>query len=279
MSLLVLDKVTKSYPGKRGTSEVLRGVSLEVGEGELVSIVGYSGSGKTTLVSLIAGLLSPDGGTILFDGKPVTGPAPERGIVFQSYSLLPWLSVEENVALAVSEVFPSWSREERRAHVERYVTMVGLLPASKKKPAQLSGGMRQRVAVARALAMEPRMLLLDEPLGALDALTRATLQDELERICRISGKTILLITNDVDEAILLSDRIVPLDHGPAAGLGPSFEVSLPRPRSRRDAFESATWRKLRADVIAYLRESARAKRERVPEAAPRPITVPVEAIP
>ncbi len=279
MALLVLDHVSKSYPGRGGATEVLKNVSLTVHEGELVSIVGYSGSGKTTLMSLIAGLLAPDSGKITFDEKPVKGPSPDRGIVFQSYSLLPWLTVEENVGLAVSEVFPSWTREKRAAHVERYVAMVGLTPAAQKKPAQLSGGMRQRVAVARALAMEPRMLLLDEPLSALDALTRATLQDELERICRISGKTIVLITNDVDEAILLSDRIVPLEHGPAASLGPSFEVAIPRPRSRKDAFENATWRRLRGEVIEWLRASARAKREKAPTAAPSSLSVPAEVIP
>jgi nitrate/nitrite transport system ATP-binding protein len=280
MSLLSLEGVGKSYAGARGVTEVLRGIDLTVEEGELVSIVGYSGAGKTTLVSLIAGLVAPDTGAIVFGGAKVKGPSPERGVVFQSYSLLPWLTVEENVSLAVTQVFPAWTREKQREHVARYVSMVGLAAAAKKKPAQLSGGMRQRVAVARALAMEPRMLLLDEPLGALDALTRATLQDELERICRISGKTILLITNDVDEAILLSDRIVPLAHGPAACLGPSFEVSLRRPRSRKDAFENATWRKLRADVIEYLRSSAREKRGVVTSASAESVraAVPAEAM-
>ncbi|MBC7172384.1 MAG: ABC transporter ATP-binding protein [Polyangiaceae bacterium] len=278
MSLLVLENVGKSYPAKRGATEVLRGVHLTIEEEELVSVVGYSGSGKTTLVSLIAGLIAPSEGSLAFDGRPVCGPAPDRGVVFQSYSLLPWLSVYENVELAVAEVFPALSDTQRREHVDRYVAMVGLSAAQKKRPAQLSGGMRQRVALARALAMEPRMLLLDEPLGALDALTRATLQDELERICRISGKTILLITNDVDEAILLSDRIVPLAHGPAARLGPSFEVSLPRPRVRRDAFESAKWRKLRAEIVEFLRNSASEQRatSSVPTAAAS--AVPVEVM-
>lgn len=178
MSLLELNNVSKSF----GSSCVLKDVNLSIAKGEFVAIVGFSGAGKTTLISLIAGLLKADTGTVMLGGQPVTGPGPDRGIVFQNYSLLPWLTVFENITLAVDQVFGDWDVEKRREHIERYIKMVNLTPARGKLPSELSGGMRQRVSVARALAMEPQILLLDEPLSALDALTRATLQDEISRI-------------------------------------------------------------------------------------------------
>jgi len=252
MAFLELRGVGKGYgePGHR--TEVLRGIDLSIEKGEFVAIVGYSGAGKTTLISMIAGLVPPDTGRITLDGVPITEPGPDRGVVFQNYSLLPWLNVVENVALAVDQVFPHWTAERRRAHVEKYVAMVNLTPARHKRPHELSGGMRQRVSVARALAMDPAMLLLDEPLSALDALTRATLQDEIERIWEEDQKTVLLITNDVDEGILLADRIIPLSAGPAATLGPPVRVDIPRPRDRKALNHDPRFKTIRGEVLHYL---------------------------
>ena len=207
MPYLDVAGLEKSFVTPRGTTRVLGGIDLTLDDGEFVAIVGYSGSGKTTLVSLIAGLIEPDAGTITLDGATVHGPGPERGIVFQQYSLLPWMTVYDNVALAVDAVRPGLSRVDRRRVTEEFVALVNLTPALGKRPRELSGGMRQRVAVARALAMEPKLLLMDEPFSALDALTRARLQDELLRIWDDRRSTVILITNDVDEAILLADRI------------------------------------------------------------------------
>lgn len=256
MTILELSNVSKSF----GATHVLDDVSLSVQPGEIVAIVGFSGAGKSTLVSLLAGLEKPDTGAARFKGEEIKGPGPERGIVFQSYSLLPWLTAFENVALAVDEVFADWSLERRREHTERYVHLVGLGHAAERRPAELSGGMRQRVALARALAAEPEVLLLDEPLGALDALTRATLQSELERIGRVAGKTLVLVTNDVDEALLLADRIIPLSAGPAATLGPATVVELPKPRDRRALNREPEFQRIRATVIDYLLESKRKRR-------------------
>jgi nitrate/nitrite transport system ATP-binding protein len=261
MAYLEIKGVSKGYGDGAQRSDVLRDINLSVERGELVAVVGYSGAGKTTLVSMVAGLIKPDRGTITLKDKPITGPGPDRGVVFQNYSLLPWLSVFENVALAVDQVFPKFGPDERIAYVERYIALVNLSAARDKKPAQLSGGMRQRVALARALAMDPDMLLLDEPLGALDALTRAVLQDELARICRVSGKTILLITNDVDEGILLADRIIPLGAGPSATLGPSMAVDIERPRDRKALNHDDRFKRLRREVIGYLLGSAKKKKE------------------
>ena len=260
MTILELKGVSKGYGQGADRSQVLCDVDLAVEQGEFVALVGYSGAGKTTLVSMIAGLLAPDTGSVLFQGKPVDGPGPDRGVVFQNYSLLPWLSVSENIALAVDQIFASESAAARRERVERNVALVNQTAAKNKKPGELSGGMRQRVALARALAMEPELLLLDEPLSALDALTRATLQDELASICRVSGKTIFLVTNDVDEGILLADRIIPLSAGPAATLGPSVVVDIERPRNRKAMNHDERFKSLRGEVIEYLLDSAARKR-------------------
>ncbi len=277
MAFLELNRVSKSYGSGAKRTEVLRDVSLSIEQGEFVAIVGYSGAGKTTLISLIAGLLQPDSGTIHCNGQLVTSPGPERGIVFQNYSLLPWLSVFDNIALAVDQVFPHWSAKQRREHTQRYIEMVNLTPASHKKPRELSGGMRQRVSVARALAMDPSVLLLDEPLSALDALTRATLQDEIARIWRESQKTVVLITNDVDEGILLADRIIPLSAGPAATLGPSTSVDLARPRDRKAIMKDPQAKRVRHDVIEYLLGEGR----RRPKPSPRHVAsaLPVSHVP
>jgi nitrate/nitrite transport system ATP-binding protein len=257
MAYLDVCAVSKSYRSATQRTEVLCGINLAIEKGELVAIIGYSGSGKTTLLSLLAGLLQPDSGRIELDGVPIDGPGPDRGVVFQNYSLLPWLTVSGNVALAVDQVFPRWTSERRRERVQRYVALVNLADAAHKRPAELSGGMRQRVAVARALAIDPKILLLDEPLSALDALTRATLQSEIERLWSVDKKTVVLITNDIDEAILLADRIVPLTPGPRATLGPSFSVSLPRPRDRKAINRSPEFKRIRHDVTQYMVEVGR----------------------
>jgi nitrate/nitrite transport system ATP-binding protein len=252
MAFLELNNVRKGYGFGTNRAEVLREINLEIREGEFVAIVGYSGAGKTTLMSLIAGLTRPDQGAVTLRGEEVTEPSPDRAIVFQNYSLLPWLSVYENIALAVDEVFRDWPKEKRREHIEKFIAMVNLTPARDKKPRELSGGMRQRVSVARALAMDPKILLLDEPLSALDALTRATLQDEIERIWEADRKTVVLITNDVDEGILLADRIIPLSAGPGATLGPSVAVDIERPRDRKALNHDPRFKKIRKEVISYL---------------------------
>jgi len=246
--LLELRGVSKGF----GDRQVLRDIDLAVEDGEFLAIVGYSGAGKTTLISLLAGLLKPDTGTASMNGLPIAGPGPERGIVFQNYSLLPWLTVSENIALAVDQVFPQKSAAERAAHTEKYVKMVGLSHARVRRPAELSGGMCQRVSVARALAMNPQILLLDEPLSALDALTRATLQDEIEKIWEQDKKTVVLITNSVDEGILLADRIIPLTAGPGATLGPAVKIDIGRPRDRLALNNDARFKAIRQEVIEYL---------------------------
>jgi nitrate/nitrite transport system ATP-binding protein len=248
MSHLELRGVSKSY----GATPVLADINLSIEEGEFVALIGFSGSGKTTLMSILAGLVAPDSGAVVLRGRVASGPGPDRGVVFQSYSLMPWLTVFENVALAVDAVFSGNSARERKARTLKYVQMVGLGHAADRRPMELSGGMRQRVAVARALAMNPEFLLLDEPLSALDALTRAKLQDEIESIWREEKKTVVLVTNDVDEALLLADRIIPLTPGPRATLGPEFRVPLARPRNRKNVNHDPAYRELRARITQYL---------------------------
>ncbi|MDF1855048.1 ABC transporter ATP-binding protein [Pseudooceanicola sp.] len=250
MSILKFENVSKGFGAGLNRSEVLKGISLDVTEGEFVAILGFSGSGKSTLMNLIAGLEAPDKGRVTFRGKPIEGPGPERGLVFQSYSLMPWLTVLGNVMLAIDAVHPKLSRAKKAAKADHYIQMVGLSHAASRRPAELSGGMRQRVSVARALAMEPEMLLLDEPLSALDALTRANLADEILEIWEQDKKTCILITNDVDEAILLADRIVPLN--PDGTLGAPVKVSLPRPRDRSTMNHDPAFKALRAQVTTYL---------------------------
>ena len=252
MAFLELKNVSKGFGSPQARTEVLRDINLEIEQGEFVAIVGYSGAGKTTLISLMAGLIAPDSGTIRLRNQPVTEPGPDRGIVFQNYSLLPWLTVYENILLAVDQIYSEWPPEQKRRHVEKFIEMVNLTPARDKKPVELSGGMRQRVSVARALSINPQVLLLDEPLSALDALTRANLQDEIERIWEQDRKTVVLITNDVDEGILLADRIIPLSAGPNATLGPSVPVNLARPRDRKALNHNPDFKRIRNSVIEYL---------------------------
>jgi nitrate/nitrite transport system ATP-binding protein len=252
VAFLQLRDVRKSYTTPRGPHLVLQGIDLDVEEGEFIAIVGYSGSGKTTLLSLIAGLITPDDGESCLAGVPITGPGPDRGIVFQNYSLLPWLSVFDNIYLAVDAVSPNLPTAAKRQRTEQWARLVNLGNAMTKRPHELSGGMRQRVAVARGLAIDPKVLLLDEPFSALDALTRATLQDELARIWLEQRKTIVMITNDVDEAILLADRIYPLPPGPGATLGPEIPIAIPRPRSRRHLSLDAAYQEARRSLTEFL---------------------------
>lgn len=252
MALLALKNVGKSYGEGANKTAVLKNINLEINEGEFVAIVGFSGSGKTTLISAIAGLIDADEGSITKDGDAISGPSADRGVVFQNYSLMPWLTVKENVALSVDQIFSDSSKKEREERVLKYVAMVGLMPALQKRPAELSGGMRQRVNVARALAASPDILLLDEPLSALDALTRANLQDEILQIWEQEKKTVILITNDVDEGLIMADRIIPLKPGPNATFGPEFKIDLPRPRDRSAMNHDPAFKALRAKITQYL---------------------------
>ncbi len=280
MAFLELKSVRKGFGPNAHRTEVLRDINLQIEKGEFVAIVGYSGAGKTTLISMIAGLIQPDCGSITLNDLEITAPGPDRGVVFQNYSLLPWLNVYENIQLAVDQVFPNWTPARKQQHIDQYIAMVNLTPARDKKPGELSGGMRQRVSVARALAMDPQILLLDEPLSALDALTRATLQDEIERIWEQNKKTVFLITNDVDEGILLADRIIPLSAGPNATLGPSIPINLPRPRDRKAINHDPQFREIRREVISYLlgvggrKQNTLTKKLFLPDIEPEDLSIP-----
>lgn len=264
--MLEFQNVSKSF----GDTTVLKDINLKVEKGEFLVLLGFSGTGKTTLINLMAGLDTSTSGTVTFKGAPITEPGPERGVIFQSYSLMPWLTVEGNVGLAVDTIFPGRSRAERAEKVAHYVKMVGLSHAMQRRPAELSGGMRQRVNVARALAMNPEVLLLDEPLSALDALTRANLADEIEAIWEAEKKTCVLITNDVDEAIVLADRIIALN--PDGTLGEEFTVAIPRPRERTEMNHHEGFKKLRNAITGYLMDvgiKARAEGQtKLPEVTP-----------
>jgi nitrate/nitrite transport system ATP-binding protein len=269
--LVELKHVCKTYGEGKDKTAILKNINLTVKEGEFIAIVGFSGSGKTTLISTIAGLIQADSGEVLKQGKPITAPGPDRGVVFQNYSLMPWLTVYENVALAVDEIFKDWPAEQRKAHTEKYVRMVNLGAAMDKKPAELSGGMRQRVNVARALAASPDILLLDEPLSALDALTRGNLQDEILQIWEQEKKTVILITNDVDEAIYMADRVIPLNPGPDATFGPDFHITIDRPRDRTALNHNEQFKKLRAEITQYLMAVGMEKNR---DLSPEKITLP-----
>lgn len=250
-----LENVNMTFHTKKGTFEALRNVNFSIKEGEFVSIIGHSGCGKSTVLNLIAGLLAPSDGLVFCNGREIGGPGPERAVVFQNHSLLPWLTCAENVHLAVERVFgKSESKIKLQERTYAALELVGLSHATDKRPNEISGGMKQRVGIARALAMEPKVLLLDEPFGALDALTRANLQDELMGIMAKSGSTAVMVTHDVDEAVLLSDRIVMMTNGPAATVGDILTVDLPRPRNRLNLAEDAHYNHLRAEVLTFLYE-------------------------
>ena len=255
---LKIDHIDKSFERAGTKTEVLKDVTLTIGKGEFVSIIGHSGCGKSTLLNLIAGLTSVSSGAVLLENQEVNAPGPERAVVFQNHSLLPWLTVYENVNLAVNKVFSGRkSRAEKHDWVMRNLDLVQMAHARDKRPAEISGGMKQRVGIARALSMEPKILLLDEPFGALDALTRAHLQDAVMEIHARLGNTMIMITHDVDEAVLLSDRIVMMTNGPAAKIGEVLEVPIPRPRDRIALASDRTYLKSREAVLKFLYERHR----------------------
>ena len=258
-TLLRFEELGLTYPTPKGPYPVLEGINFEVQAGEFVCVIGHSGCGKSTLLNMVSGFLKPSGGRVSLRDTPIGEPGPDRMVVFQNYSLLPWQTVRQNIALAVNTVMRDASEAERRERVERNITRVGLAHAADKLPAELSGGMKQRVAIARALAIEPKLLLLDEPFGALDALTRGNLQQQLMQICQEAGVTTVMVTHDVDEALLLSDRVICLTNGPAAGIGQILKVNLPRPRQRLEVMEHPDYYRLRSELIGFLQQQRRLK--------------------
>ena len=248
-----LENVNMTFSTKRGPFVALDNVNLAISQGEFVSLIGHSGCGKSTVLNLVAGLLDASAGTLLCAGREIAGPGPERAVVFQNHSLLPWLTCFDNVYLAVERVFGGKeSRASLKQRTHEAIRLVGLSHAEHKHPHEISGGMKQRVGIARALSMQPKVLLLDEPFGALDALTRAHLQDELMKIAAETKSTVVMVTHDVDEAVLLSDRIVMMTNGPAATIGEILSVDLPRPRDRLALANDARYHRLRAAVLEFL---------------------------
>ncbi|MBD2577708.1 nitrate ABC transporter ATP-binding protein [Oscillatoria sp. FACHB-1406] len=249
---LVFDGVSKIYPTPKGKFVVLDNVNLTINQGEFICVIGHSGCGKSTLLSLVSGFQKPSIGSVLLDGKPVGDPGPDRMVVFQNYALLPWRTVFENVYIAVHAVYPNKSQQEKRAIVRDHLAMVGLSEAADKKPPQISGGMKQRVSIARALAIRPQVLILDEPFGALDAITKEELQQELLDIWNENRCTVLMITHDIDEALFLADKLVMMTNGPAANIGEVMEIPFARPRDRDLIMEDPTYYKLRNHALDFL---------------------------
>jgi nitrate/nitrite transport system ATP-binding protein len=248
-----IQNVEQTFKSTKGVFPALRDIHLNIAKGEFVALIGHSGCGKSTLLNLIAGLTTPTDGVLLCANREIAGPSPERAVVFQNHSLLPWLTCFDNVYLGIQSVFGKTEIKSRlKARTDAALEMVGLSHAAQKRPGEISGGMKQRVGIARALAMEPKVLLMDEPFGALDALTRAKLQDELLDIVARTQSTVVMVTHDVDEAVLLSDKIVMMTNGPAATIGEILSVDLPRPRQRVDLAESAEYQRYRKSVIDFL---------------------------
>lgn len=255
---LSIEGVNKFFGQGAKQSCVLKNVNLNIKKGEYISIIGHSGCGKSTVLNIVAGLLPATDGVVILDGKEVNSPGPDRSVVFQNHSLLPWLTVYENVALAVNKTFKKTkTAQERHEWILKSLEMVHMSHALDKRPAEISGGMKQRVGIARALAMEPKVLLLDEPFGALDALTRAHLQDEVMKIQAEINSTIIMITHDVDEAVLLSDRIVMMTNGPEATIGEILEIDLPKPRNRIEMADNPKYNRYRQAVLRFLYEKQR----------------------
>jgi bicarbonate transport system ATP-binding protein len=260
---VIVNNVDKAFPLAGGKEYLaLKGIDLKIRKGEFVSLIGHSGCGKSTLLNMIAGLDLPTGGIVTLDGVAIQKPGPDRMVVFQNYSLLPWLTVRENVALAVDDVLTEKSAEERKEIVERYVKLVGLGGSIDKLPTEISGGMRQRVAIARALSIQPKLLLLDEPFGVLDALTRGNLQEQLVRICEENEVSALMVTHEVDEAVLMSDRVVMMTNGPGSKIGGILDVDIPRPRKRLEAVKHPSYYQLRSEIIYFLNQQKRVKKMR-----------------
>jgi bicarbonate transport system ATP-binding protein len=269
MSVFVaVDQIDKVFSLADGGKYIaLKGIDLQIKKGEFVSLIGHSGCGKSTLLNMVAGLDLPTEGVVTLEGKRITKPGPDRMVVFQNYSLLPWRTVRENIALAVNSVMNELPAGERKAIVEQHIDMVGLRPHADKQPGMLSGGQKQRVAIARALAIRPKLLLLDEPFGALDALTRGNLQEQLMKICEENQVTAVMVTHDVDEAVLLSDRIVMLTNGPESKIGDILEVDIPRPRKRMEVVEHPSYYSLRSEMIYFLNQQKRIKKLRARKTA------------
>jgi bicarbonate transport system ATP-binding protein len=269
MSVFVaVDQIDKVFDLTGGGQYIaLKGIDLQIKKGEFVSLIGHSGCGKSTLLNMIAGLDLPSEGVVTLEGQRISQPGPDRMVVFQNYSLLPWRTVRENIALAVNSVMNGMPAAERRAIVEQHIDMVGLRPHADKQPAMLSGGQKQRVAIARALAIRPKLLLLDEPFGALDALTRGNLQEQLMQICEENEVTGVMVTHDVDEAVLLSDRIVMLTNGPGSKIGQILDVDIPRPRKRMEVVEHPSYYSLRSEMIYFLNQQKRIKKIRAQKTA------------
>ncbi|MBD2102687.1 nitrate ABC transporter ATP-binding protein [Leptolyngbya sp. FACHB-261] len=262
-TFVAVENIEKVFPLANGNRYIaLKGIDLEIRKGEFISLIGHSGCGKSTLLNMIAGLDLPTEGIVVLDGETVQQPGPDKMVVFQNYSLLPWLTVRENIALAVDEVLAHLPPEERRNIIEHHIDLVGLRHAADKPPGQLSGGMKQRVAIARALAIRPKLLLLDEPFGALDALTRGNLQEQLMKICEESQVTAVMVTHDVDEALLLSDRVVMLTNGPESKIGQIMEVDIPRPRKRLEVVNHPSYYSMRSEIIYFLNQQKRIKQLR-----------------
>ena len=253
MTYLSIENIGISFTRNGRTNEVLRDVSVKIANGEFVSLIGHSGCGKSTVLNIVAGLLKASTGAVLLENKEVNSPGPDRAVVFQNHSLLPWLTVRENVSLAVDKVMKGKkTKAERNEWIDHNLALVNMTHAAERRPSEISGGMKQRVGIARALAMEPKVLLLDEPFGALDALTRAHLQDSLMEIHGRLGNAVIMITHDVDEAVLLSDRIVMMTNGPSATVGEILKVDLERPRRRLELVEDPTYTHARAEVLEFL---------------------------
>ncbi|QYX32356.1 nitrate ABC transporter ATP-binding protein [Sphaerospermopsis torques-reginae] len=249
---LVIEGVNKIYPTAEGPYTVLDNINLKISEGEFICLIGHSGCGKSTLLNMVSGFNTPTNGIVWLQGQPITEPGPDRMMVFQNYCLLPWLNVFDNVYLAVDAVFPNKNQAEKRAIVREHLAMVGLTEAAEKTPHQISGGMKQRVAIARALAIRPQVLILDEPFGALDAITKEELQEELLQIWSDHQVTVLMITHDIDEALFLADKIVMMTNGPAANIGEILEIPFSRPRNRRRIMENPEYYHLRNYALDFL---------------------------
>ncbi|MEB3179752.1 MAG: nitrate ABC transporter ATP-binding protein [Nostocaceae cyanobacterium] len=249
---LQIKDVSKVYPTKNGPFTVLDGVNLNVNEGEFLCVIGHSGCGKSTLLNMVSGFNFPSSGEVLLEGKRIEKPGPDRMVVFQNYALLPWRSAFENIYLAVNAVYPNKAEAEKRAIVKEHLAMVGLADAMEKKPTQMSGGMRQRVSIARALAIRPKVLILDEPFGALDAITKEELQEELLKIWGDNRCTVLMITHDIDEALFLADKLVMMTNGPHAKIGEVMEIPFPRPRDRARIMDDPQYYKLRNYALDFL---------------------------
>lgn len=260
---LEVDQVDRVFDLKNGDRYIaIKNIDLSIKQGEFISLIGHSGCGKSTLLNIIAGLDQPTTGGVILEGRQVKEPGPDRMVVFQNYSLLPWLTVRENIALAVDEVYQNMPKGERRSIIEHHINLVGLRHAADKRPGELSGGMKQRVAIARALSIRPKLLLLDEPFGALDALTRGGLQEQLMRICQQNNVTAIMVTHDVDEALLLSDRIVMLTTGPEAQIGQILDVNIPRPRHRMEVVNHPSYYALRGEMVYFLNQQKRGKKRK-----------------